>query len=179
MTRRLAKLALLRFGVVLAAVLQTGAVLSAAPSEYEVKAAFILNFTRFIQWPAPAAGAGSPFTICILGEDPFGRIIDDTMAGESVSNRPIVVRRMRQHSPGGCEVLFVSKGESDGSRSVVETGPGVLTIGDSPDFLQKGGVIAFALENRRVRFDVNQTAAARASLQISSKLLTVARAVEK
>lgn len=157
---------------------QPASVAAPQPSEYEVKAAFILNFTRFIEWPPSAAGADGHFTICILGEDPFGKALDEAVAGERVNDRPIVVRRMRQ--PGrGCEILFFPRSEKGAARVLPETGPGVLTVGETSDFLHFGGMIAFSVENRRVRFDVNQAAVARASLQISSKLLNVARSVER
>ena len=157
---------------------QLASVAAPQPSEYEVKAAFILNFTRFIEWPPSAPDSDARFTICILGEDPFGKVLEDAVAGERVNDRPIVVRRLRQ--PGrGCEILFFPKSEKGAARTLPETGPGVLTVGETPEFLHLGGMIAFSVENRRVRFDVNQTAATRASLQISSKLLNVARSVER
>ena len=149
--------------------------------EYQVKAAFLLNFPKFIQWPTTAfEDASSPIAICILGNDPFGATLDHLVEGETVNGRKLVVRRIH-HSPApkSCQVLFIGSSEPDASKVLAGTGPGVLTVGDGEDFLGKGGIIAFIVENRRVRFDISQAAAARASLVLSSRLLNVARSVEK
>jgi hypothetical protein len=149
-----------------------------APTEYEIKAAFILNFTKFIEWPNQPASPETPFTICILGEDPFGPTLSQIVQGEQIAQRPIAIRRVRQ-SVAGCEVLFVSKSERS-TEGLLSTIPrGILTVGESDNFLRDGGVISFVLENRRVRFDVNEPAASRNGLKISSRLLNVARTVER
>jgi hypothetical protein len=149
--------------------------------EYEVKAAFLLNFTKFIEWPATAfADAESPFAICILGKDPFGRALDDIVAGEVVGARKLVVRRLSASpEPRACQVLFADGAQRDTRRLLASLGPGVLTVGEGEGFLRDNGMIAFVLDNRRVRFDINQSAAERAALKLSSRLLNVARAVEK
>jgi hypothetical protein len=149
--------------------------------EYSVKAAFLLNFTKFIEWPASAFGAAdSPMAICILGDDPFGSTLDQIVAGEVVNGRRIVVQRIkRAPTPKSCQVLFVGNSGKDGSRIPPGLGPGVLTVGAGEDFVRDGGTIAFVIENRRVRFDINQTAAENAGLKLSSKLLNVARSVGK
>jgi hypothetical protein len=154
------------------------AVAQNAPSEYEVKAAFLLNFTKFIEWPSSPSTPETPFTICIFGEDPFGPILPQIVQGEQVAQRPIAVRRLRQ-SAAGCDVLFVSKSERSAAALLSALPRGTLTIGESENFLRDGGVISFVLENRRVRFDVNEPAAARNGLKISSRLLNVARTVER
>lgn len=151
---------------------------AAAPSEYEVKAAFLLNFTKFIEWSAETHAAEGPFTICILGSDPFGAVIDQLVDGESVGRRAIAVRRLREPARG-CELLFIGKSERGAARAIASAGNGVLTVGETDDFLQQGGAIAFVIENRRVRFDVNERAALRKGLRISSRLLNVARVVER
>ena len=145
-------------------------------AEYEVKAAFLLNFTRFIEWPPADRPADAPFGLCVLGEDPFGTVLDQLVEGERVDGRRLVVRRVREAS-NSCDVLFFPKSES--SRGLSEMRQGVLTVGESEDFLRQGGMISFIVENRRVRFDINLRAASRAGLQISSKLLNVARKVER
>jgi hypothetical protein len=150
-------------------------------SEYKVKAAFLLNFTRFIEWP-PAAfeDSHSAFSICVLGEDPFQNVLDQVVEGESVKGRRVVVTRVKR-PPGArsCQVLFIGKGEKDVSGILAEVGPGVLTVGEHPGFLRDGGIINFALDGRHVRFDINQRAAANASLTVSARLLNVARTVRK
>jgi len=149
--------------------------------EYQVKAAFLLNFTKFIEWPANAfADSGSPFSICILGRDPFGRALDDFAEGEAVSDRKLVVRRINE-SPAAqtCQLVFVDSAGKDLGRILGGFGRGVLTVGEGERFLRDGGMIAFVIENRRVRFDINQSAVEGVGLKISSKLLSVARSVEK
>ena len=150
-------------------------------SEYEVKAAFLLNFTKFVEWPASAfAEAKSPLTICVFGKDPFGHTLDDVLAGEDVSGRPLRARRItRPPEPGECQVLFLANGTEDVRDVLRGAMGGVLTVGDNAGFLARGGIIGFVIDNRRVRFDINQAAADAAGLKLSSRLLMVARAVEK
>jgi hypothetical protein len=150
----------------------------APPSEYDVKAAFLLNFTKFVEWPDTARSADSPFTLCILGDDPFGPTLDQMVAGERVNQRRLAVRKIRE-LPNSCDMLFISKSERVSAKVLADAGPGVLTVGETEDFLRNGGMIAFVVENRRVRFDIDQRTAVKAGLKISSKLLNVARSVEK
>ncbi|PYT18704.1 MAG: DUF4154 domain-containing protein [Acidobacteria bacterium] len=149
--------------------------------EYQVKAAFLLNFTKFIEWPTAAFDdEHSPIAICVLGDDPFGGALNQIVEGEAVNGRKIVVQTIRRlPPPGSCRVLFVSKSERDTRKLLTGLGPGVLTVGEGDGFLSDGGIIAFVIDNRRVRFDINQSAAAKASVIISSKLLNVARSVGK
>jgi len=152
-----------------------------APSEYQVKAAFLLNFTKFIEWPASAfAESNSPLAICILGKDPFGRDLDDIVQEESVNDRKLVVRRLNQSpAPQACQVVFIGNAEREVRNILGGLSSGVLTVGDGDGFIRTGGMIAFVIDNRRVRFDINQAAAVNAGLKLSSKLLSVARSVEK
>jgi YfiR/HmsC-like len=152
----------------------------APPLEYQVKAAFLLNFTAFIDWPSPVpVSAPESFDICILGDDPFGAVLDQMLEGETRQGRKLAVQRVRRPVPPSCRILFVGKTEKDLGALLSALGPGVLTVGDETGFLRAGGMIGFVVENRRVRFDINEAAAARAGLKISSKLLSVARSVEK
>jgi hypothetical protein len=150
-------------------------------SEYQVKAAFLLNFTRFVEWPSTAfAQPDSPLSICILGDDPFGELLRQVVEGESVGGRNVAVLRIRKApAPKTCHVLFISRSEKDVGAILSAAGPGVLTVSDRELFLREGGMIAFVVEDRRVRFDVSQRAALRASLAMSSRLLAVARSVQK
>jgi hypothetical protein len=149
--------------------------------EYDVKAAFLLNFTRFIDWPDNAfPGPDSPFTICIIGVDPFGHALDDTVAGEAVNGRKIVVRRfVDPPRPRTCQEAFVDSPAMDFPRVLTELGTGVLTVGEGVTFARNGGAIAFVIQDRRVRFDINVTVAAGAGLRLSSKLMSVARTIRK
>jgi hypothetical protein len=149
------------------------------PREYQVKAAFLLNFTKFITWPASEfASADSPFTICILGDDPFKNALDKMVEGELVVGRWMVVLRLQRRQTTGCQEVFLSKSQKALPEGLARPDTGVLTVGETETFLQEGGIIKFVIENRRVRFDVSQAAARRAGLAISSKLLQVARTVE-
>lgn len=153
----------------------------AEPLEYQVKAAFLLNFTKFVQWPASAfADENSPVAICILGEDPFGNALDEMVKGEALNGRQLVVQRIRRApEPKACQVLFVAKSEKETARTLADLGPGVLTVGEGEKFLRDGGIIAFVIQDRRVRFDIDQAAAAKAKITLSSRLMNVARSVEK
>ena len=151
------------------------------PLEYQVKAAFLLNFTKFVEWPATAfENSDSPISICILGDDPFGSTLDKIVEGETVEGRKVTIQRIkRAPPPKSCPVVFVSKPGKDIAAVLSGLGPGVLTVGEGDTFLHASGMIAFVIENRRVRFDINQTSAENAGLKLSSKLLTVARTVER
>jgi hypothetical protein len=149
--------------------------------EYQVKAAFLLNFTKFIEWPPSAFELpDSPIAICILGEDPFGSSLEQVVSGEVVNQRKVVVRRIKRiPEPKACQVLFWEKPDRDASKALTALGPGVLTVGEGDSFVRDGGIISLVIENRRVQFDVNQQAAESARLKLSSKLLSAARSVTK
>jgi hypothetical protein len=151
------------------------------PSEYQVKAAYLLNFTKFVEWPASAfESPESPLTICILGEDPFGSILDQLVDGETANGRKLAVQRLqRVPAAKSCQVLFVSKSEKDVPEILGGLGPGVLTVADREGFLREGGAIVFLTEGRHVRFDINRRAAANASLTMNARLLNVARSVNR
>jgi hypothetical protein len=100
--------------------------------------------------------------------------------GEAVNGHELVIEKIaREPAPKSCEVLFVARTDKEVRRILGEAGPGVLTVGEGEKFLQDGGIIAFVIEDRRVRFDIAQSAAARAMLTISSRLMSVARSVQK
>lgn len=148
------------------------------PSEHQVKAAFLLNFTKFIDWPPGAAGSDNPFAICVVGDDPFGTVLDQTVEGERAAGRNIVVRRVREPA-ASCDLLFFARSARGVQRALAGVRRGVLTVGETGDFLRQGGMISFVVEDRRVRFDVDERAAVRSGLKISSRLLNVARSVER
>ena len=157
-----------------------GAAEDPPPLEYQVKAAFLLNFTKFIDWPPSlAGGTAASFDICILGDDPFGTILHQMLEGETRQGLKLEVQRVRRPVPASCRILFVGKTEKDLDVLLSGLGPGVLTVGDETRFPRAGGMIGFVVENHRVRFDISQAVAARAGFMISSKLLNVARSVER
>ena len=149
--------------------------------EYQVKAAFLYNFARFVEWPAEAfRGPGEPFSICILGEDPFGRALDGMVAGKAVGGRPIAVLRISgANQIDGCHILFVSSPASKRVLSILTTAKriGVLTVGDAGT--AENVIIGFVMESGKVRFEINTAAADRAVLHISAKLLSLARAIKR
>lgn len=156
------------------------AVAADAPTEYQVKAAFLLNFTRFVSWPAGEfAGPNSTLNICVMGDDPFGPELDQLVQGESAAGHRIQVFRVSRRPAVPCQVIFMARDEKDKGSVIMELGPGVLTVSDGEGFLREGGMVAFVMENRHVRFEINQNASDKAGLKVSSKLLSVARFVER
>ena len=151
----------------------------APPTEYDVKAAFLLNFARFVEWPANAfPNADAPITFCILGEDPFGQAIDTIMEGQTVSSRKVKVRRISGvPPPTTCQVLFLDRRTENMEETLVRIGPRVLTVSEADQFLDDGGMIHFVIQSRRVRFDINARAANAAGLRLRSQFLGVARSV--
>jgi hypothetical protein len=148
-------------------------------SEYEVKAAFLYNFTKFVEWPPSAfADGNAPLRICVLGEDPFGRSLNAVAAeGEVEGHRLMVVSQETLARAAGCQVLFVSRSERERLPQILaplKSSP-VLTVGDTKGFLDQGGIVNFILEGSRVHFEINPVAAEQAGLKISSKLLRLAR----
>ena len=148
-------------------------------NEQDVKAVFLLNFVRFVEWPD--ADASTPFVIGLIGDDAFRITLQDLTAHERVHGRSIVVRRIdTPDALGTCQMVFVSGSEGKRLAHAFEAlhDRPVLTVGESDDFLQLGGIINLAKHNHRVGIEVNRTAAERARLQISSKLLALAHIVE-
>jgi hypothetical protein len=153
------------------------------PSEYQVKAAYLYNFGRFVKWPPGlAAGKGDSFPVCVLGRDPFGPILDSTLAGEALEGKPVAVRRIaRPQDAPDCRILFVSSTEENHLKEILAAvdQAGVLTVSDIPGFSRRGGMIQFVVEGDRVRFEINLATAESARLVLSSELLKVAAAVRR
>jgi hypothetical protein len=145
----------------------------------DIKAAYLFNFTRFVEWP-PSADTG-PFRICVVGDPRFASAVEQIIVGESADGRPLTrVHPNSVEEARSCRILFVGPGQPElGNRLLagVKQLP-VLTVSDNPGFLEHGGVVRFVLDNRRVRFDVSLPAAGRAGLKVSSKLLRVARVIK-
>jgi len=152
-------------------------------NEYQVKAFFLYNFARYVEWPSQSFKAvNDPIVICILGQNPFGSALDQAITGKVVEGRPFVVRRISDIPPGSnCHILFVNSSEPKRFRSMAGSlkGSGVLTVGETPGFTADGGVINFKLEDGKVRFEIDVDAAAREHLHISSKLLSLAQIAKK
>jgi hypothetical protein len=148
-------------------------------AEYDVKAAYLYNFAKFVEWPAESfPSADAPFAICVLGQDPFGRALDDIVEGERIQERPIVVRRLKAWDGAElCHILFVSTSVQEDFEQLLggHTFRRTLTVGDVPQFLTAGGHISFFIEGSSVRFSIHRSNVARTDLQISSRLMRVAR----
>jgi hypothetical protein len=152
-----------------------------SPSEYEVKAAYLYDFGKFVAWPAKAA-TGDEFPICVLGEDPFGATFDATIAGETINGKKVVVNRIdKPREAVNCRVLFISRSEESQLKEILATldNTSVLTVSDISQFTRRGGMIQFVIDANRVRFEVNVTTAQRAGLTLSSQLLKVAITVRR
>lgn len=173
--RRTAAAALLALLVAVA----TGA--GAQPSEDEVKAAFLYSFTKFVEWPERSLGpADAPFAFCMLGESPLGEPLEEAVLGKRVRGRPAVVRRTSELDElGECGILFVGRSEAGRVPEIVAAlrDRPVLTVGDHQGFVGTGGMVELVLRERRVQFRIDQSAAARAGLTVSAKLLGLAERV--
>jgi hypothetical protein len=148
-------------------------------SEYQVKAAFIYHFAKFVEWPVGAPSG--PIKIGILGKDPFGSTLDNTVKGKTANGRTLVIKRLtRTEDARSCHIVFVSASEKSRVTEILATikGAPVLVIGDVERFAHRGGTVNFYPEQNKVRFEVNVDAADKAGLKISSKLLSLARIVK-
>jgi hypothetical protein len=151
--------------------------------EYQVKAAFLYNFAKFVEWPSRAFhGPSEPIAICVLGQDPFGGALQETVKGKEAAGRQLLVRNISDvRGPGSCQILFVSSSERKHFSSILAGAKrgGLLTVGEAAGFATAGGIINFKLEDGRVRFEINVEAAQQNELRISSKLLSLAESVKK
>jgi hypothetical protein len=149
-------------------------------SEYQVKAAFLYHFAKFVEWPSDPGGNPGPISICVLGNDPFGGTLDEAIKGKTVNGRELVARRYKQvKETTTCQIVFISSSDKKVLRPILESliRPGALTVGETEGFAQLGGIINLTLEDNRVHFEINVDAAERARLKISSKLLNLAKIV--
>jgi hypothetical protein len=170
-TRRLLFCAALLFGV--------RAEAQAPMGESQVKAMFVYNFLKFVEWPVdPSVDAKGPFVVLIIGEGPTADATERFLDSKTVGERPLVVRRTRSDpSFAGVQAAFVVEPDEKKLHHIFESAAaaGVLTIGEGDGFATRGGIIGLLVENRKVRFDVDTTAAQSAGLRVSSKLLALTR----
>lgn len=154
---------------------------SSAPTEYQVKATWLLNFLQFTEWPAAAfTNANTPIRIGVLGDDPFGAVLDQTVQGETINNRKLVVLRSRRvEDLKDCQLLFISKSEKPRLTEILRglESASVLTVSETESFARIGGIINFYLEGKKVRFEINAAAARRKGIKISSQVLDLAKPV--
>jgi hypothetical protein len=148
--------------------------------EYQVKAAFLLNFAQFIQWPATAfATPEAPIVIGVLGEDPFGSALDQTLEGESINGRQLVVKRSQKiEDLKICQMVFIATGEKDRLADIMKAvhDTSIVTVGETDQFVKSGGNINLYMENGKTRFEINTDEAQRKGLKVNSQLLKRAKA---
>ena len=151
---------------------------STIAKEYQVKAVFLYNFTQFVEWPA-AGQTTQPFIIGILGTDPFGRYLEETVAGEKVAGRSVIVQRFNDVSEiNNCNILYINRIKLNEETLAALRRRGILTVSDHNSFIQQGGMVRFYTANNKIRFQINLPVTKAAQLNISSKLLRVADIVE-
>ena len=147
-----------------------------ASREYQVKAVFLYNFTQFIEWPSTAFhGSDAPFVIGILGNDPFGKFLDEALAGEKIMGHAMKVERYQDVKDiSSCHILFINPNYQLGEALTVTRNRTILTVSDAVNFMKMGGMIRFFTQNNKIRLQVNTSAVKSGKLVISSKLLRLA-----
>jgi hypothetical protein len=153
-----------------------------APSEYAVKAAFLYNFTKFVEWPPDALDEKDTLLqICVIGESPFGDELENTIEGKKVDGKSVTIAYAQSAKEAlSYDVVFVARSEESSLDRILKklTTRAILTISDIDDFAERGGTIGFFVEDKRIRFKINVDVAEESGLQISSKLLRLARIVD-
>ena len=149
--------------------------------EYKLKAAYLFHFLQFAEWPDSVfENEKSPIILAVLGKDPFGKILDETVMSEKIGDHPIIIKRFQSFNQlGFCHVLYISSSEKYTFRNILKhigVSP-VLTISDIDGFSEQGGNISFYLEENKVRFAINMQTLKQADLKVSSKLLRLAKII--
>jgi hypothetical protein len=151
--------------------------------EYQVKAAFLYNFAKFVEWPPGTfANATDPIGICIVGQNPFGSMLEAMVQGKKLGERGFIVRHVADmRNLVNCQILFIGAAEWKHAHGLPEAphDQGILTVGETDDFTALGGIIGFRLDGARIRIQIAIDSADRAKLHISSKLLSLAEIVKK
>lgn len=148
--------------------------------EYQLKAAYLFNFTKFTEWPSAVLPPGAPIHVCVAGRDPFGDSLG-TLESKIVQTHAIRVRRgLRAESLRGCHVVFVSEDDDRSEQSVLRSAEAAsaLTVSDRDGFVERGGTIGMLTRDSRILFEINVEAGQRAGLKLSSQMLKLARSVK-
>lgn len=149
-----------------------------APTEYQIKAAFVYNFVKFVEWPPQAfAKPSSPIVVGVLGENVFGDNLEQAIHGKVINNRPLEFEACHSLTEAtNCQVLFISGSEKGRFPEIFAAlqGKSILTVGDTDRFCAAGGMINFIIVERKIRFQINEASARKAGLTISSDLLSLA-----
>ncbi|HEX5410836.1 MAG TPA: YfiR family protein [Terriglobia bacterium] len=152
------------------------------PTQYDVEAAYLCQFPRFVEWPEPVSPARKTFPLCVIGQNPFGHILEDDARDEQIQGLPLEARKISSaREAADCRILFVGSSKADDFADVLAAlhGAPVLTVSDMPDFISRGGIIQFVLIDSRVRFRINLGNAERVGIRLSSQLLKVAVSVRR
>ena len=150
---------------------------TAVNKEYQIKAAFLYHFTKFVEWPAEHLAADEPIVIAVLGKNPFGAELEKLVAGRVVNGRSIVVRLVGSETDlEAAHIVFVPAGHE---AQLTRIHDGVLTVGESAAFMNDTGMIRFMLVDEKVRFEINQVASEQSGLRLSGQLLKLALAVKR
>jgi hypothetical protein len=155
---------------------------SADSSEHLIKAGYVYNFAKLVEWPASAVRTGQPIVIGVLGNDAFATVLARVVEGKKIDDRSFVVKRLKnkEYRDCGCRILFIAETERALTDEIIQfqSGASLLTIAEAPDFAKRGGIIALTVVDSRIRFVVNVEAATQAGLNISSRLLALATIVQ-
>jgi hypothetical protein len=150
-------------------------------TEYQIKAGFFFNFTRFVDWPESAfVTASSPILVCVLGETPLTDLLTDVALGKVVNGRAVSIRRVKASDDlRQCNLLFISAEEERHTAEILASvkKTNTLTVGETPGFAQAGGMINFSIQENKVKLELNLEATTRAGLKVNSKLIAVSRLV--
>lgn len=166
----------LALGVV-ATLVVSGAAL-AQDGEIGVKAAFLYNFTKFVEWPSGAfASADAPITLCTIGDPTLAADVQKVVADRTAQNRTVKVRAATDADLANCQVVFLPEAAAASAGTVIGAAKSAkaLTVGETSDFLSQGGMVVFTKQDNKVRFEINEGAAKDAGLKISAKLLSLAK----
>ncbi len=149
--------------------------------EYQVKAAFLYNFAKFVEWPPETfPDQTAPIVLCVIGDSVFGKLLTDVSAGKSVNGRPIGVKHFKDGQDlRTCQIVFIGTSDEKHLTQIFDNlkRSSVLTVGETAGFVQAGGIINFFIEENKVRLEINLDAATRARVKISAKVIAVARLV--
>jgi len=171
--------------ILICIVLAPGAIATAHAQvqEYALKAAFLLKFGLYVEWPSTAfSSPTSPFNLCIAGQNPFGDSLDKAVADERINGHNVVIRQLKTVGrDSGCHILYIGDSDAQHVAQILATvhGSSVLTVSDARGYGSDSGIIDFVIVNDRVRFYIDDESAAQNGLVISSKLLSLALNVKR
>ena len=154
-------------------------VLAQAVSEYQVKAAYVYNFAKFVDWPAESfTSPTAPIRLCVLNDRAFQLQLEQIVRGKNITGRPVIAISVSNvEESRDCQVLYINSSQQPRHTLDLLQGTSVLTVGETKGFLEEGGIINFVFQGDQVHFQVNHRAATQAGLHMSSRLLSVAKAV--